>query len=60
MIGFGIRIEFLNDHVVKIDPASVSLQLKSGKPLPFDKLVIATGCTSNKFGWSGQDLEGVQ
>jgi NADPH-dependent 2,4-dienoyl-CoA reductase/sulfur reductase-like enzyme len=26
---------------------------------PYDKLIIATGSKSNKFGWKGQDLRGV-
>ena len=29
-------------------------------PVAFDKLLIATGSKSNKFGWPGQDLKGVQ
>ena len=29
-------------------------------PVSFDKLLIATGSRSNKFGWPGQDLDGVQ
>ncbi len=29
-------------------------------PSTYDKLVIATGSKPNKFGWPGQDLEGVQ
>ena len=29
-------------------------------PVSFDKLLIATGSRSNKFGWPGQDLGGVQ
>jgi len=54
------RIDLVSDHVVQIDPASGSLHLKSGKSIDYDKLVIATGSASNKFGWPGQDLEGVQ
>ena len=28
--------------------------------LSYDTLIIASGSTSNKFGWPGQDLQGVQ
>ena len=28
--------------------------------MSYDKLVLATGSEPNKFGWPGQDLEGVQ
>lgn len=31
-----------------------------GEWISYDKLVIATGSKPNKFGWPGQDLEGVQ
>ena len=31
----------------------------SHSEISYDKLIIATGSASNKFGWPGQDLEGV-
>ncbi len=31
-----------------------------GDKLNYDKLVLATGSIPNKFGWEGEDLEGVQ
>ena len=36
------------------------MEFEKGKPLAYDKLLIATGAKSNKFGWPGQDLKGVQ
>jgi len=54
------RIDLLFDHVDKVDTSLKSLQLKSGNQLAFDQLIIATGSISNKFGWPGQNLIGVQ
>lgn len=54
------RIDLLHDHVEKIETSTKSLQLRSGNKLSYDSLIIATGSTSNKFGWPGQDLKGVQ
>ncbi len=54
------RIDLLNDHVEQIITAKKSLQLSSGKEIIYDILIIATGSISNKFGWPGQDLKGVQ
>ncbi len=36
------------------------LLLNDGSQLKYDKLVIATGSKSNKFGWPGQDADGVR
>ncbi len=54
------RIELVFDYVSKVDTDSKKLNLKSGKEISYDKLVLATGSKYNKFGWPGQDLEGVQ
>jgi len=54
------KIDLVFDFVTSIDTDSKSISLKSGKSLNYDKLVIATGSVSNKFGWPGQDLPGVQ
>jgi len=48
------------DHVTEIEPESKRLKLREGAPIEYDKLVIATGSKPNKFGWPGQDLDGVQ
>ena len=54
------RIDLLFDHVTGIDSGSRQLLLKSGGKLAYDVLVIASGSTSNKFGWPGENLTGVQ
>ena len=54
------RIDLIRDRVVKLDAERKVLRLKNGQQVPFTKLVIATGSKSNKFGWPGQDLPGVQ
>ncbi len=54
------NIELVFDKVLKVNSTSQNLQLQSGQSFTYDKLVIATGSSSNKFGWPGQDLRGVQ
>lgn len=54
------RIDLVQDYVTKIDPEAKRVYLRQGSPISFDKLVLATGSQSNKFGWPGQDLDGVQ
>ena len=53
------RINLLKAHVDQIDTTSKQLILSGGETLHYDKLVLATGSKSNKFGWSGQDLKRV-
>jgi NADPH-dependent 2,4-dienoyl-CoA reductase/sulfur reductase-like enzyme len=52
------RINLLQDRVKNVDFSGRTLQLSNGK-LEYDKLIIAVGSKSNKFGWPGQNLEGV-
>ncbi|MFY0600178.1 MAG: NAD(P)/FAD-dependent oxidoreductase [Cyclobacteriaceae bacterium] len=54
------RIELKRGYVSKIDTEKKALEFKDGGNLKYDKLVLATGSKSNKFGWPGQDLEAVQ
>ena len=54
------RIGLIHDHVERVDPANRQLHLRKGDTVPYDKLIVSCGSTSNKFGWSGQDLIGVQ
>jgi len=54
------RIDLLRAWVTGIDHKNKKLILHNKAPLEYDKLLIATGSKSNKFGWPGQDLEGVQ
>ena len=53
------RINLVNDHVDGVDYQNKTLSLKKGKTLQYDKLVLALGSKSNKFGWPGQDLNRV-
>lgn len=53
------RLDLLRDWVTGIDTENKQLNLHRTGTLSFDKLLIATGAKSNKFGWPGQDLEGV-
>lgn len=54
------RIELMRDWVLNIDYDQKELKLQSNRTISYDKLVIACGSQPNKFGWPGQDLEGVQ
>ena len=54
------KIELIHHAVTKVDPLSNSVFLSDGSSIQYDKLVIASGSVSNKFGWPGQDLKGVQ
>ena len=53
------RIELINNYVDKVDVQNKQLQFADGKSMKYDKLIIASGSKPNKFGWPGQDLEGV-
>ncbi|WP_460217791.1 NAD(P)/FAD-dependent oxidoreductase [Psychroserpens sp. MEBiC05023] len=53
------RIELLKAYVKQIDTDNKTLHLANGNQLNYDKLVLATGSKPNKFGWPGQDLDGV-
>jgi NADPH-dependent 2,4-dienoyl-CoA reductase/sulfur reductase-like enzyme len=54
------RIELLRAWVTRIDVARKRLELHAQPPLAYDKLLVATGSKPNRFGWPGQDLDGVQ
>ena len=54
------RIELLKGYVEKVLPDKKTVSLSNGDLIKYDALVIATGSKPNKFGWPGQDLEGVQ
>ncbi|GAB3539924.1 FAD-dependent oxidoreductase [Pontibacter brevis] len=54
------RLQLVHDWVTKIDFEAKSLQLQQHAPISYDILILATGSVPNKFGWPGQDLQGVQ
>jgi len=53
------RINLKQGFVKSVETKSKTLYFNSGESLQYDKLVIATGSKPNKFGWPGQDLDGV-
>lgn len=53
------RINLVNGYVTKVDTDGKRLEFNDGRDLSYDKLVLAVGSKSNKFGWPGQDLDGV-
>ncbi len=54
------RINLVKGYVSKVDHANNTLVLSEGTNVAYDKLIIAVGSKPNKFGWPGQDLNGVQ
>ncbi len=54
------RIGLKNAYIQNIDFDSKKLLTDKGEEIIYDKLVISTGSITNKFGWLGQDLKGVQ
>ena len=54
------NIDLVRGYVEKIDTDNKSLTLQGGQQITYDDLILATGSKSNKFGWPGQDLLGVQ
>ena len=53
------RIELKKGYVQSVDTDNKTLHFTEGDTMAYDKLVIATGSKPNKFGWPGQDLDGV-
>ena len=54
------RLELLAQRVRAIHPEKKELEFTGDTSLRYDLLLLATGSRYNKFGWSGQDLPGVQ
>ncbi len=53
------RITLKKGFVLKINSTNKELKFSNGEKLAYDKLIIATGSKPNKFGWPGQNLDGV-
>lgn len=53
------QINLVKKVVLAISPENKALLFNDGTHITYDKLVLATGSLSNKYGWPGQDLEGV-
>ena len=54
------KIDLLFNKVISINTDERRITLDNSDIISYDKLVIATGSKTNKFGWPGQDLPGVQ
>ncbi|MCR9055279.1 MAG: FAD-dependent oxidoreductase, partial [bacterium] len=54
------RIDLKRGYVEQIDFEQKQLHFRKGDQLGYDKLILALGSTPNKFGWPGQDLQGVR
>jgi len=53
------RIDLKKGFVKRIETKTKTLHFAKGDSLYYDKLIIATGSKPNKFGWPGQNLDGV-
>ncbi len=54
------RIQRQRARIERIDFETKTLHTNDSQTIRYDKLILAVGSMSNKFGWPGQDLEGVQ
>lgn len=54
------RIDLQRAYVERIDFETKALFTKEGHNIRYDKLLLATGSATNKFGWPGQQLAGVR
>ena len=54
------RIHLMREWVSRVEPQNKRLFFAGGRHLEYDVLIVASGSKSNKFGWPGQDLAGVQ
>lgn len=53
------RIELVRKHITEIQHKTKKLIASDGMEIPYDRLILALGSKSNKFGWPGQDLKAV-
>ncbi len=53
------RIELIKDWVVGVDVQQQQLQLRAGKAIPYDNLIIASGSRWRRGGWPGEEISGV-
>lgn len=54
------RLELKKAYVKRVDTYSKTLYFEDCGSLTYDKLIIASGSTTNTFGWEGLELNGVQ
>jgi NAD(P)H-nitrite reductase large subunit len=53
------RIGLVRGFVETIETDAKRLRLADGRTIGYDVLIVATGSKSNKFGWPGENLDGV-
>lgn len=53
------KINLIFNCVVHVDTHQKIIHFKDQSTIAFDKLIIASGSKSNRFGWKGQELYGV-
>lgn len=54
------RISLKRARVSKVITSKNQIEFEDGQTVGYDELIIASGSSSNKFGWPGQDFQGVQ
>lgn len=54
------RIDLKRGFVETVNHEAKELIFSDGERMSYDKLILAVGSKSNKFGWPGQGLDGVQ
>ncbi len=54
------KIDLIRGYASFIDSEAKIVRIVDGIDIAYDKLLLATGSKSNRFGWPGQDLPGVQ
>ncbi|WP_258098875.1 NAD(P)/FAD-dependent oxidoreductase [Marinoscillum pacificum] len=54
------KIDLLKAWIKTIDFDSKKLITSTSEEITYDRLILATGSQSNKFGWPGENLRGVQ
>ncbi len=53
------KIDLVQDHITEINFQQKKVVSSQGRTWTYDHLILALGSKSNKFGWPGQDLDGV-
>ncbi len=53
------KISLKKGYVQDVQTKNRKLVFSTGETLTYDKLILAVGSKPNKFGWPGQDLNGV-
>lgn len=52
-------VEWIKDHVAEFDPVGNALVTRSGQRVPYDYLIVATGCQLNYGAIEGMDVAAI-